>query len=174
MRRPNYSTTGRRVIFPPGAADQLSKLEEMTIVLVNGSSDCIVDQIEAEVLEFKNKNNQFKLILHKPSQSLDQRNLVQLRGEGTTLPNQSVPASHVHDPTTGNQSPRSDNEVSLSYLMCCTFQTTKGGRITYLTMKIFLDFYKLVSYLKICLFFNPFQIFFKNCILFKVDFLLHV
>ncbi|XP_071938779.1 uncharacterized protein [Coffea arabica] len=111
VRCPNYSTTGRRVIFPPGAADQLSKLEEMTIVLVNGSSDCIVDQIEAEVLEFKNKNNQFKLILHKPSQSLDQRNLVQLRGEGTTLPNQSVPASHVHDPTTGNQSPRSDNEI---------------------------------------------------------------
>nr|XP_027117708.1 probable disease resistance protein At4g27220 isoform X1 [Coffea arabica] len=110
VRRPNYRTTVRRVIFPPGAADQLSKLEEMTIVLVNGSSDGIVDRIEAEVLEFKNKNSQFKLILHRPSQSLDQRNPVQLRGEGITLPNQSVAASQVHDPTTGNQSPRSDNE----------------------------------------------------------------
>nr|XP_027118679.1 disease resistance protein RPS5-like [Coffea arabica] len=83
-------------------ADQLNKLEELTIVLVNGSNDGIVDRIKAEVLEFENKNNQFKLILHRPSQSVDQGNLVQLKGQAVYLPNPSVPASHVHDPTTGN------------------------------------------------------------------------
>ncbi|XP_027158356.1 disease resistance protein At4g27190-like [Coffea eugenioides] len=36
------------LIFPPGTADQINKLEELTIVLVNGSSDGIADRIEAE------------------------------------------------------------------------------------------------------------------------------
>lgn len=99
------------LIFSPRTADKLKKLEELTIVLVNGSDDGIVDRIEAEVLEFMNKINRFKLTTSRLSQSLDQGNLVQLRGGGINLPNPSVPASHVHDPTAGNQSPRSDNEL---------------------------------------------------------------
>ncbi|XP_071939597.1 probable disease resistance protein At5g47260 [Coffea arabica] len=88
---PNLEPERTWLIFSPGTADQLNKLEELTIVLVNGSSEGIVNQIETEVLEFKNKNNQFKLILFRPSQS-DQGN-------------PSIPAS---DDLTGNQSRRSD------------------------------------------------------------------
>ncbi|XP_071939576.1 disease resistance protein UNI-like [Coffea arabica] len=105
---PNPELERTWLIFSPGMSDQLDKLEELTIVLVNGSNDGIVDRIKAEVLEFENKNNQFKLILHRPSQSVDQGNLVQLKGKAVYLPNPSVPASHAHEPTTGNQSPRSD------------------------------------------------------------------
>ncbi|CDP10837.1 unnamed protein product [Coffea canephora] len=107
---PNPEIERTWLIFSPGTADQLDKLEELTIVLVNGSNDGIVDRIKAEVLEFENKNNQFKFILHRPSQSVDQGNLVQLKGKAVYLPNPSVTASHAHEPTTGNQSPRSDNK----------------------------------------------------------------
>ncbi|XP_027166733.1 probable disease resistance protein At1g61300 [Coffea eugenioides] len=85
VRRPNYPTTGRRVIFPPGATDQLSKLEEMTIVITVGSGEEIEDQIRTEVGEFKNVNTKLILIRQFSSQSQDQGNLVQQNGEGIKL-----------------------------------------------------------------------------------------
>ncbi|XP_027166724.1 disease resistance protein At4g27190-like [Coffea eugenioides] len=111
---PNPEPERSWLIFSPGTTDMLKKLEELTIVLVNGSNDGIVDRIKAEVLAFKNKINQFSLIHHRPSQLLDQGNLVQLRGKGINLPNPSVPPSHVHDPTT---------EASLRS------QTNEGGAV---------------------------------------------
>lgn len=58
-------------IFSPGTAEQLNKLEELIIVLVNGHNEGIYNQIEAEVPQFKIKKDQFELIPSRPAQSPD-------------------------------------------------------------------------------------------------------